>query len=439
MAQKETSSNLLYGIDDRPPLSRALVYGIQQLMACLGATILVPILVNGGVGDSVLSSLMALFTAGVGTFIFIACTKNKAGIYLGSSFAFISPMIAGFLAGGKAGVFTAGMAVGLIYVIVALIIKAFGNAWIDKVLPPVIIGPAIMIIGLGLAPTAVQSAGLVGEAADWLAISAAAVTLIAIILISNFTKGFLQSVAILLGLIVGYVYSMAVGIVDFSAIAQAPWFSVPRFEMPFVTYKPDFSAMLIIAPLALVTLCEHIGDMTVYSAITGRNVLASPIGLDKTIMGDGLATAFACMIGGVPNTSYGEYTSTVGLSRVASIDVLKITAGLAILVSFFGKFGAVLSTLPSPVLGGACIALYGFIAGNGMKVMIQNQVDLSQTRNIQIVSIMLVLGLGGAAVSILVGETPIAVSGMSLATVIGVLLNAVLPGERRQGKKGKAA
>jgi uracil permease len=419
---------LLYGLKDKPPFSKTLIYAFQMLLACLGATILVPIIVNGTTPEPVLSTSLALFTAGIGTIIFLCCTRFEAGVYLGSSFAYIAPMIAGFAACGKEGVFPAIIGVGVVYVIIAAVIKVAGTGWIDKILAPVIISPAIMIIGLGLAPTAVQSIGLTGGQLEWKPITAAVVTLVAIIVFQFFTKGFVKTVPILGGLIVGYVYSLIVGIVDTQSIADAPWFAIPAMQIPFVHYTPNWNGMLLIVPVAIVTLCEHIGDMAVLSTVSGKDIYKE-VGLHKTILGDGLATTFAGLFGGVANTTYGESTSTMGISKVCSVWVVFTTGILAILMSFVGKFGAVLAALPGPVLGGACLVLYGFIAGNGA-VQINKKFDLDIMKNKIIFSIMMVLGLGGAAVAVILQNATVTVSGMTLAAVIGIILNLALPEEK---------
>ncbi len=424
-------------VNEKPPIAKWIILAIQHVFAMFGATILVPILVNSAAGETVLTIPVALVTSGIGTLIYILCTKGKSPVYLGSSFAFIAPIAAAYLKGGVSGAMTGIMVVGLIYIIVAIVIKLIGKNWIDKLLPPVVIGPMIMIIGLGLAPSAVSQIGLTsGAELDWKILLVAVVSFLVTAIVMTRAKGFLKVIPFLVGIISGYVLSIILGLVDFTAVAEASFFSVPKFIIPFVNYAPNFSALITIAPIALVTLCEHIGDHTSLSNIIGKDLLKDP-GLDRTILGDGIATFVAGVLGGPANTTYGENTSVVGMTKVASVWVIGLAAIIAIIIGFLGKFTALVSTIPNAVLGGVSLLLYGFIAVNGLKVLIKNQIDFEKTKNIVVASTMLVLGLGGASISIISGDLSITISGMSLAAIIGIILNLILPDEKEEANVNK--
>ena len=424
-------------VNEKPPIAKWIILAIQHVFAMFGATILVPILVNSAAGETVLTIPVALVTSGIGTLIYILCTKGKSPVYLGSSFAFIAPIAAAYLKGGVSGAMTGIMVVGLIYIIVAIVIKLIGKNWIDKLLPPVVIGPMIMIIGLGLAPSAVSQIGLTsGAELDWKILLVAVVSFLVTAIVMTRAKGFLKVIPFLVGIISGYVLSIILGMIDFTAVAEASFFSVPKFIIPFVNYAPNFSALITIAPIALVTLCEHIGDHTSLSNIIGKDLLKDP-GLDRTILGDGIATFVAGVLGGPANTTYGENTSVVGMTKVASVWVIGLAAIIAIIIGFLGKFTALVSTIPNAVLGGVSLLLYGFIAVNGLKVLIKNQIDFEKTKNIVVASTMLVLGLGGASISIISGDLSITISGMSLAAIIGIILNLILPDEKEEANVDK--
>lgn len=433
----EKKSNLILDVNEKPSIGKWIILAFQHVFAMFGATILVPILVNSAAGAEVLTIPVTLVASGIGTLIYILCTKGKSPVYLGSSFAFIAPITAAYLKGGISGAMTGIMAVGLIYVIFAIIIKLIGKNWLDKLLPPVVIGPMIMIIGLGLAPSAISQIGLSsGAALEWQPIVVALVAFLTTAIVAVAAKGFLKVIPFLIGIVAGYLAGVAVGIVDFTPITEAAIVGVPNFLIPFVSYTPNFSAILTIAPIALVTIAEHIGDHTALSAIMNRDLLKDP-GLDRTLLGDGIATFVAGAIGGPANTTYGENTSVVGMTKVASVWVIGLAAIIAIILGFFTKFTALISTIPTAVLGGVSLLLYGFIAVNGLKVLIQNQVDFSNTKNVIVASAMLVLGLGGATISIVSGDLAVTISGMSLAAVVGIILNLCLPTEKSEGDKPK--
>ena len=422
---------MVYDINEMPPMKEAIILAFQHLFAMFGATILVPILVNLAAGKEVLTIPVALVTSGIGTLIYILCTKGKSPVYLGSSFAFIVPIAVASKKAGIAGAMTGIMAVGLIYIIVAIIIKIAGKKWLEKLLPPVVIGPMIIIIGLGLAPSAISQIGLAdGTTIDFKVVAVALISFLVTAIVMTKAKGFFKVIPFLIGIITGYIVAICLGMVDFKPVAEASWISIPKFKVLFKDYQLNFTALITIAPIALVTLCEHIGDHTSLSHIIGRDLIKDP-GLEKTLLGDGIATFVAGLLGGPANTTYGENTSVVGMTKVASVKVIGLAAIFAIIIGFLGKFTALVSTIPNAVLGGVSLLLYGFIAINGLKVLIKNQVDFEESKNIIVASSMLVLGLGGAAVAINSGDLSLTISGMSLSAIVGIILNCVLPGKEK--------
>ena len=426
----EQTKKLLLDVNEKPTIAKWIILALQHVFAMFGATILVPIMVNTAAGETVLTIPVALVTSGIGTLIYILCTKGRSPVYLGSSFAFIAPLAAAYVKGGISGAMVGVMAVGLVYVIFATIIHFVGKKWIDKLLPPVVIGPMIMIIGLSLAPNAISQVGLgTGTQIDWRCIGVALITFLTTAIVMVRGKGFLKIIPFLVGIVVGYISAICFGLVDFVPVLEASFFSMPSFVVPFLNYTPNFSALLTIVPISLVTIAEHIGDHTALSTIIGKNLLKNP-GLDRTLLGDGLATFVAGFLGGPANTTYGENTSVVGMTKVASVWVIGLAAVIAICLGFLGKFTALVSTIPDAVLGGVSLLLYGFISVNGLKVLIENKIDFGKSKNIVVASTMLVLGLGGAAISIIHGDLSVTISGMSLAAIIGILLNLLLPDEK---------
>lgn len=417
---------MMYDINEFPPIGKAIVLAFQHVFAMFGATVLVPILVNAAAGEEVLTIPVALVASGIGTLIYILCTKGKSPVYLGSSFAFIAPLAAAYLKGGISGAMTGIMAVGLVYVIVALIIKFVGKDWLEKLLPPVIIGPMIMVIGLSLAGSAIGNIGLTADSIfNWKNLVVAIVAFLVTALTMTRAKGFLKVIPFLIGIISGFVVAAILGMIDFTLVKEARWFDLPKFILPFKDYKLNFAALLTIVPVALVTICEHIGDHTSLSNIVGKDLIKDP-GLDRTLMGDGIATFVAGLLGGPANTTYGENTAVVGMTKVASVKVIGLAGIFAIILGFLGKFTALVSLIPAPVLGGVSLLLYGFIAVNGLKVLIKNQINFEDNKNIAIASSMLVIGLGGATISIVTGNMNLVISGMSLSAIIGILLNLML-------------
>lgn len=428
---------MILGVREKPSKRRWIALSFQHVFAMFGATILVPLLTG-------LPISVALFSSGVGTLIYILCTNAKVPVYLGSSFAYITVVasVSGFSSNPESANYASALTglffVGVIYAIISLIIKLVGKRWIEVALPPVVIGPMIMIIGLGLSSVAVTNSGLNGG--DWKNIVTAIISLGIVIIIALTAKGIFKIIPFLIGIIGGYIVASILGVVDFNelvSVIKAPseWIKIPEFmflswkngsanvlgtEITF--YQMNLAAVLTIAPLAFVTAAEHIGDHAVLSKIVGKDFLQDP-GLDKTLLGDGLATAFAAVVGGPANTTYGENTSVVGMTRIASVYVIGGAAVIAIILSFFNVFTTLISTIPASVMGGISIILYGFIASNGLKVLIDNKVNMFELRNLIIVATMLVIGLGNSFISFGTFQ----IYGMSLAAITGIILNFTLP------------
>lgn len=394
--------------------------GAQMLFVAFGALVLVPILTG-------LDPNVALFTAGIGTLIFQLVTKRQVPIFLASSFAFIAPIAYGVASWGIAATMSGLVAAGLFYVLLSFVIAWRGDGVINRLLPPVVVAPVIMVIGLNLAPVGVNMAlGKSGDGALQLvdpsiALFISMAALATTVLVSLLGKGVLKLIPILIGLTVGYALSLAFGIVDFSAVEKSPWFAMPSFVFPVFHWE----AILFILPIAIAPAVEHIGDITAISNITGKNFLAKP-GLKRTLLGDGLATSAAAMLGGPPNTTYSEVTGAVALTKSFNPVIMTWAAFFAIALSFMGKTGAILSTIPVPVMGGIMVLLFGTIAVIGLRTLITAQVDLSTSKNLAIVAVVLVFGLGGMHFSF--GSFQL--KGIALAAIAAILLNLFLPDEK---------
>ena len=419
-------NKLLYDTNEKPPVGKLIILAIQHVFAMFGATILVPILVNKIANAEVLTIPVALVASGIGTLIYILCTKGKSPVYLGSSFAYITPIALAYERGGLSGFVTGIVGVGIVYILFALLIKIFGKNWVNKLLPPIVVGPMIMIIGLSLASNAVSQIGLTATGFEWKSLVVALVAFLVTALTAVGAKGFLKVIPFLIGITSGYIMSVILGIVDFQPVIDASFFEVPKFLLPIRDYTFSFVGLLTIAPIALVTIAEHIGDHMALSTIIDKDLIKDP-GLEKTLLGDGIATLTAGLIGGPANTTYGENTSVVGMTKVASVWVIGLAAVIAIGIGFLGKLSAIFSTIPDPVLGGVSLLLYGFIAVNGLKLIVKNQIDFEETRNVIIASTMLVLGLGGAIITLGSGNVSVSLTGMSLAAIVGIILNLTLP------------
>ena len=425
--KQESTVDLLLDVDQRPSAGKGILLSFQHVFAMFGATILVPLILGMPVS-------VALFASGVGTLIYMISTGFKVPVYLGSSFAFITAMSLAMkeMGGDVSAAQTGVILTGLVYVLVAAGVRFAGTKWIDKLLPPIIIGPMIIVIGLGLAGSAVTNAGLVADG-NWKNALVAVVTFLIAAFINTKGKGFLRIIPFLFAIIGGYLFALTLGLVDFTPVLKANWFEIPGFYLPFSTggafkeynlyFGPETIAIL---PIAIVTISEHIGDHTVLGQICGRQFLKEP-GLHRPLLGDGIATSVSAFLGGPANTTYGENTGVIGMTRIASVSVIRNAAFIAIALSFLGKFTALISTIPNAVLGGMSILLYGVIASNGLKVLIKERVDFAQMRNLIIASAMLVLGLGGAILKL----GPVTLSGTALSAMTGIILNLILPYENK--------
>ncbi len=410
---------------------KMLLLGLQHMFAMFGATILVPILVNQY--GLPLNIQTTLFFAGIGTLFFHVCSRMKVPAFLGSSFAFLggfeamSKMDAGIYAGMSAGEklqYACGgiVVAGLLYLVLALLVKAVGVHKVMRFLPPVVTGPIIICIGLNLAPSAVTNA----SSCWWLALIAMAI----IIVCNIWGKGMIKIIPILLGVVGAYVVAILTGQVDFSGVKDAAWLGFQPFVTDFggSVAKFDVSAILVMAPIAIASMMEHIGDMSAISATVGRNFIEDP-GLHRTLIGDGIATSLAGLFGGPANTTYGENTGVLVLSRVYDPRVIRLAAIYALVLSFSPKFAAVIGALPSAIIGGVSFILYGMISAIGVRNVVENKVDFTNSRNLIIAAVILVCGLGfSGGLTFHVGGASITLTGLAIAAIAGILLNAILPG-----------
>jgi len=426
---ESNDEKIVLAIDEKPKIGQWLLLSIQHLFAMFGATVLVPTLTG-------MDPAIALISSGIGTLVFIAITRGKVPSYLGSSFAFINPIIAikameqvttnevpvgSFLVGS--------FLVGVVYALVALLIAKAGTNWLMKLLPPIVVGPVIMVIGLGLASTAV---GMItnnpSDEYDITYVVIGLVTLAITIIAAIFTRGFLSVIPVLVGIIGGYAFAASIGVVNFTPVIEASWFQVPHFTIPFVDYTPTVTlyVVFVMLPVAIVPIAEHIGHQLVLSKVVNKDLINDP-GLDRSMLGDGVATMLASLIGGPPNTTYGENIGVLAITRAFSIYVFIGAACFAILFGFCGKITALLATIPAPVMGGVSILLFGIIASSGLRMLVENKVDFKSKRNLIISSVILIIGIGGAAIHI--GDL-MSIEGMALASIIGIILNMILPGRK---------
>jgi uracil permease len=393
------------------------LFGAQMLFVAFGALVLVPLLTG-------LNPNVALFTAGAGTLLFQLVTKRSVPIFLASSFAFIAPIIYGVQTWGVPGTLCGLAAAGVLYIIISICIGAFGSAFVHRILPPVVVGPVIMVIGLILAPVAVFMAmGKTGDGSAVLvpqnqAMIVSVITLATTILVSLLGKGMLRLIPILIGILVGYVVCIPMGLVNFDAVSTAAWFAIPDFVMP----KWNLQAILYIVPVAIAPAIEHFGDILAIGNVTGKDYLKHP-GIHRTMLGDGLATSLASMLGGPPNTTYSEVTGAVALTRMFNPAIMTWAAIFAIALAFIGKVGALLQTIPVPVMGGIMLLLFGAITVVGLNTLVKAGDDLTEPRNLTIVAIILVFGIGGMAISV----NEFTLRGIGLAGIVGVVLNLILP------------
>ncbi|WP_455716767.1 uracil-xanthine permease family protein [Anaerosporobacter sp.] len=420
-------------------LPKTLLLGFQHTFAMFGATVLVPILTG-------LSISTTLFMAGIGTLLFHLLTKRKVPAFLGSSFAFlggyaaVAPLKDGVadptqLAYAGGGVVVAG----LVYLVVAALIKSFGVKKVMRYFPPVVTGPIIIAIGLILAPTAINNCS-----SNWIL----ALVALGIVVICNiWGKGMIKIIPIMLGILGAYLVALCMGEVDFTAVKEANWFGIPLQTASFAKF--NLSAIITIVPIALATIMEHIGGISAISATTGRNYISDP-GLHRTLLGDGLATSVSALFGGPANTTYGENTGVLALSKVYDPLVMRIAACIAILLSFSPKFAAVVSSIPTAIIGGVSLILYGMISAIGVRNVVENSVDFTKSRNLIVAAVILVCALGiqfqsvyidgigdviKSGINFSIGKFDITLSGLAVAAFAGILLNAILPGKDYEFKE----
>jgi len=384
------------------------ILGIQFLFVAFGATVLVPLLVS-------IDPSVALFTAGVGTLIFHLITKGKVPVFLGSSFAFIAPIIEATKLYGWPGTLSGIITVGIVYGVVSALVKARGLSFIEKLFPPVVVGPVIMIIGLSLASAAVDMAKT-----DW---SIAVITLFTAIAVVIFGKGVTKLIPIFIAVAVGYIVALVWDKVDYSAIQQSAWLTLPEFTAP----QFHWQAILYMLPVAVAPIIEHVGDMYAIGGVCKKNFVEKP-GLHRTLLGDGIATAVAGSLGGVPNTTYSEVTGAISLTKITNPFVLRIAAITAIVFAFVGKISGFLKTIPQAVLGGIMLLLFGMIASIGIKSLVEGKTDMGETRNQVIVSVVLTVGIGGAMIQ----YGTFSLAGIGLAALVGILMNLVLPATKAE-------
>ena len=394
-------------VEERPPLLLNIPLSIQHLFAMFGATVLVPFLFN-------VNPTTCLFMNGIGTLLYLFLTKGKIPSYLGSSFAFISPVMVILSTSSYSDAQSGFIVFGLIFILFSLIIKYTGTGWIDIIFPPACMGAIIAVIGLELAPTAAGMAGLTGDVIDFRNIAVSMFTLAVTIIGSVAFKGFMAIIPILFGVICGYIFSFFMGLVDLAPVVAAPWFQMPHF------YQPTFNlnAILIIAPAALVVLAEHIGHLVVTGNVVERNLIKDP-GLARSLFADGCSNVLSGFFGATPNTTYGENIGVMALTKVYSVWVIGGAAVMAICLSFVGKLSELIRSIPVPVMGGVCILLFGVIAASGIRVLVESKVDYSKSANLVMSSVIMIVGLSGAKLTF----GTISVQGMVLATLVAILMS----------------
>ncbi len=401
-------------VDERLPLLTTLPLSLQHLFAMFGATVLVPFLFKVNPATSLLLN-------GIGTLVYLAVCRGKVPAYLGSSFAFISPVFAVMAHpefGGYAAAQGGFIVFGLFFILISQIVRVAGTRWLDIVFPPAAMGAIVAVIGLELAPVAASMAALTGEGATQpgrhLAVMVALVTLAVTVFGSILFRGFLAVIPVLVGVVTGYATALSLGIVDLSPVASAPWFEIPHFYAP--KFVPE--AILMILPAGLVVLAEHIGHLVVTGNVVGRDFIKDP-GLHRSLLGDGLSNLLSGFAGATPNTTYGENIGVLAITRVFSVWVIAGAALLAVAVSFLGKVAALIRSIPSPVMGGVCILLFGVIAAAGIRMLVEKKVDYTKPRNLVLTSVVLVTGVSGATVKLGAVE----LKGMALGTVVAISLS----------------
>ncbi len=402
---RQTQENINTLKKDGIKKQEVMILALQHMFAMFGATVLVPSLTG-------LNPAVALFTSGLGTLIFHMITGGKVPAYLGSSFAFIAPIIAAKSQFGTDGAMLGIITVGIVYALMSFIIRIVGTEFFRKLLPPVVVGPVIITIGLGLAPTAKDMASE--------HLLTAFVTLVIAVSISVFAKGIIKVIPILIGIIGGYIFAAFMGLVDFTPVVEASWIALPKLSLPEI--GGNLRAISLIAPIALVTMVEHLGDVLAISSTTKNDFIDDP-GLHRTLLGDGIATLVAGLFGGPPNTTYGENVGVLAITKVYNPIIIQITAVIVILSSFVQKLGVMIRTIPTAVMGGIVFLLFGMIASIGLRTLIENNVDLSNNRNLVIVSVTLLVGISNLTIT----AAGLEFAGMGLAALVGIVMNLLLP------------
>ena len=404
--------------DPQVGTGKTVVLGLQHTFTMFGATVLVPILTGMDIS-------VALFMAGIGTLLFHLITRGGVPIFLGSSFAFIAATISTTALYGMEFMLGGIVIAGIIYLILAILVYFLGAELIISFFPPIVTGPVIMVIGLNLAPVAIGSAS-----ANWLL---ALLSFAVIVIVSIFLKGFAKSLPVLIGLVVSYAIAAIItatgiaALVDFTPIRDAAWFGVPKF----VVAKFDIRAIMLVAPVAICTMVEHIGDVIAVGAICDRDFIKKP-GLHRTLIGDGIATSLSAMFGGPANTTYSENTGVLALTRAFNPTIMRIAACFAIVLGFIPKLGAFINTIPAAIIGGISIVLFGMIASIGARTLVENKVNFQSARNLIIAAVILVLGIGGASVPFSIGSVDFNIEGMALAAIIGIILNKAIPEKKKK-------
>ncbi|OOR98110.1 uracil permease [Canicola haemoglobinophilus] len=411
-----TNQNQNTPVDVQGGIKQAFI-GLQMLFVAFGALVLVPLITG-------LDANTALLTAGIGTLLFQLCTGKKVPIFLASSFAFIAPIQYGVATWGIPATMGGLAFAGLVYFALSLLVKLRGAGALQKIFPPVVVGPVIIIIGLGLAPVAVDMA--IGKGSNYEysdAVLVSMVTLLTTLSVAVFAKGIMKLIPIMFGIAVGYVLCLFMGLIDFTPVAKASWFSLPNLTTP----EFKLEAILYLLPIAIAPAVEHVGGIMAISSVTGKDFLKNP-GLHRTLLGDGIATSAASLLGGPPNTTYAEVTGAVMLTRNFNPNIMTWAAVWAIAISFCGKVGAFLSTIPTIVMGGIMMLVFGSIAVVGMSTLIRGKVDITESRNLCIISVIMTFGIGGMFVNL--GE--VSLKGISLCAVVAIILNLVLPPAKNQ-------
>ncbi len=416
------SIDFKYEVNEKPESKKEhFALSFQHVFAMFGSTILVPTLIGIDVAT-------ALFAAGLGTLTYTTVTQKKVPVFIGSSFAYIAILTDLNKSSGPSGVGFAVMCVGIMYMLISLLIKLVGTNWIDKILPPIVVGPLIIVIGLSLAPVAITNAGFASGAYNFKSMIVALSALLCTTFSLLKGKKIVSMLPIIFGIMGGYFVALCLGMIDVSVIMKDGIFNIPQFHVPFISYQPTFDLGIVLSliPLILVTISEHIGDHTVSSSMMGKNFLKDP-GLKRTILGDGLATFFAGFLGGPVNTTYAENTGVIMLTRVASISVIRGAAIVSMCLAFIAPVVNFINTIPVAVMGGISIVLFGMIAQNGIRILITANLDFTHARNMIICAIILVFGLGGAELNFVIGGVTFSFSKMALSALFGIIFHLILP------------